>query len=290
MKINDHIKPRRSVLYMPASNVRAIDKARSLPVDCVILDLEDAVAPSMKSTARTQAMAAVRAGGFGTREVAIRINAFGTDWFEADFLAVRTVNVQAVVLPKVESAETVQHVADQLPEGMQLWAMIETPTGVQHVDAIALSHARLSVLVMGTSDLASELRVPHRSDRIGFLYALSRTVNAARVAGIDVIDGVCLDLEDEAAYIAICEQGRALGFDGKSLIHPKQIDVANRVFAPDSEAVLQAHRILACWNAAEASGQGVAVLDGKLVENLHAAEAERLLVLAEAIRQREQVV
>lgn len=280
------IQPRRSVLYMPASNARAIEKAKTLPADCIILDLEDAVAPAMKASAREQAIAAVQAGGFGARELAIRINAKDTAWFQADLAAACLSGVHAVVLPKVESEETVQQVADQLPQGMQVWAMIETPRGVQQVDNIALAHSRLSALVMGTSDLAKELRVPHRVDRLGFLYALSRTVNAARVAGIDVIDGVCLDLEDATAFLASCEHGRALGFDGKSLIHPKQIETANDVFAPSAETVLQAQRIVACWQAAVAAGQGVAVLDGKLVENLHAEEAERTLTLTSAIASR----
>ena len=278
------VRPRRSVLYMPAANVRAIEKARTLPADCIILDLEDAVAPAMKVTARAQAIQEVCAGGFGRRELAVRINPPGTPWFEDDLAAVLAAPVQAVVLPKVETSEVIQHVGDQLPQGMAVWAMIETPRGVLAADAIAFAHARLAALVMGTSDLAKELRVPHRPDRLGFLYALSRVVNAARAAGLDAIDGVCLDLEDEQAFQASCEHGRALGFDGKSLIHPKQIGPANRVFAPDAAAVAQAARIVDCWRAAEQAGQGVAVLDGKLVENLHAAEAERVLALAESIQ------
>lgn len=276
------------MLYLPATNARAIEKAKTLPADCIILDLEDAVAPAMKAAAREQAVAAVCAGGFGSREVGIRLNAVGTPWHAEDLAAVLTTPVQAVVLPKVESAATVQQVAAQLPAGMRVWAMIETPRGVQQVDEIAVAHPCLAALVMGTSDLSKELRVPHRADRVGFLYALSRVVNAARVAGVDAIDGVCLDLEDDAAFLAVCEHGRALGFDGKSLIHPKQIAGANRVFAPDAAAVEQARRIVACWQAAEAAGQGVAVLDGKLVENLHAAEAVRTLALADAIAACEQ--
>ncbi len=289
MSDSKRIQPRRSVLYMPASNERAIEKARHLPVDCVILDLEDAVAPAMKEAARETAIRAIAAGGFGSREVALRINPEGSPWFEADIDAVRRSSVHAVVLPKVESAETVQHVADQLPESMSVWAMIETPRGVQAVDLIAAAHARLAVLVMGTSDLAKDMRIPHRPDRLGFLYALSRAVTAARVSGLDVIDGVYLNLKDDDGFTASCEHGLALGFDGKSLIHPDQIAAANRVFRPDVSVLEWAQRIIDCWRAAESAGQGVAVLDGKLVENLHAAEAERLLLLAEAIRQRETI-
>jgi citrate lyase subunit beta/citryl-CoA lyase len=271
---------------MPASNARALDKGRSLPADCIIMDLEDAVAPAMKIDARRQAIEAVQADGYGVREVAIRINAADTEWFEDDLAAVIASDAHAVVLPKVEDAETVQHVADRLPEGMALWAMIETPRGVANVEAIALSHSRLQVLVMGTSDLAKELRIPHRADRLGFLYSLSRCVGAARIAGLDVIDGVHLDIADKEGFSAICEQGRALGFDGKSLIHPDQIEVANRIFAPDTVEIEQAQKIVQAWDEAEAAGKGVAVLNGKLVENLHAAEAERILLLAQAIAER----
>jgi len=268
---------------MPASNVRALDKARSLPADCIIIDLEDAVAPVMKEIARQQAIEAVQADGYGVREVAIRINAADTAWFEDDLAAVIASDVHAIVLPKVEDAETVQHVADRLPEGMALWAMIETPRGVANVESIALSHSRLQVLVVGTSDLAKELRIPHRSDRLGFLYSLSRCVGAARIAGVDIIDGVHLDIADSDGFAAVCEQGRALGFDGKSLIHPNQIDVANKIFAPDAAEVGRAKRIVAAWQEAAAAGKGVAVLDGKLVENLHVADAERILMLSDAI-------
>jgi citrate lyase subunit beta/citryl-CoA lyase len=278
-----HIIPRRSVLYMPASNARALEKARSLPADCIIMDLEDAVAPAMKAEARRQAIEAVQADGYGVREVAIRINAAGTEWFEDDLAAVIASDAHAIVLPKVEDAETVQHVADRLPEGMALWAMIETPRGVANVESIALSHSRLQVLVMGTSDLAKELRITHRPDRLGFLYSLSRCVCAARIAGVDIIDGVHLDIPDSDGFAAVCEQGKALGFDGKSLIHPGQIDVANSVFAPGSTEVVYAKRIVQAWQEAESVGKGVAVLDGKLVENLHVAEAERILMLAQAI-------
>lgn len=281
-----HIVPRRSVLYMPASNARALDKARSLSADCIIMDLEDAVAPTMKTEARRQAIEAVQAAGYGGREVAIRINAVDTEWFEDDLAAVIASGAHAIVLPKVEDAETVQHVADRLPEGMALWAMIETPRGVANVEGIATAHSRLQVLVMGTSDLAKELRIPHSPDRLGFLYSLSRCVAAARIAGVDIIDGVHLDIIDREGFLAVCKQGRALGFDGKSLIHPDQIEMANSVFAPDPAEVNRAKCIVAVWQEANAAGKGVAVLDGKLVENLHAAEAERVLLLTKAIEER----
>lgn len=278
------IVPRRSVLYMPAHNVRALEKARHLAADCIIMDLEDAVSPSMKTSARQQALAALREGGYGNRVVAIRVNAINTEWFEDDLNAVINSAAAAVVLPKVEDPQTVQHVADRLPEGMAIWAMIETPRGVASVESIAVSHSRLEVLVMGTSDLAKELRIPHRADRLGFLYSLERCVLAARLAGVDIIDGVHLNLGDMDGFLSVCEQGRDLGFDGKSLIHPDQIAVANTVFAPADEDIEKALRILDAWQEAEAKGSGLVVLDGKLIENLHVAEAERLLQLAEAIK------
>lgn len=278
--------PRRSVLYMPGSNARAMEKAKSLPTDCVILDLEDAVAPAEKIAARQQVCAAVKAGGYGKREVAVRINALGSQWGSDDLAQVITTPAAAVVLPKVESAEEVQAVAQRIPpaSAMAIWAMIETPKGVQNVEAIAQAHPRLRVLVMGTSDLAKELRIPHRPDRLGFLYALSRCVLAARAVGLDIIDGVQLDLDNESALRAVCEQGRDLGFDGKSLIHPKQIDIANAVFSPSDEQVRHAQQVIEAWSAAEQQGSGVAVLNGKLVENLHVAEAKRVLAVAEAIK------
>jgi citrate lyase subunit beta/citryl-CoA lyase len=280
-----NIIPRRSVLYMPGSNARALEKARSLDADCLIFDLEDAVAPSEKASARQQACAAVMAGGYGRREVSIRINALESGWGKDDLLAVLTTSAAAVVLPKVESAEQVLAVAQKIPatSALAIWGMIETPRGVQNVESIAAAHPRLNVLVMGTSDLAKELRVPHTADRLGFLYALSRCVLAARAAGIEIIDGVQLDLEDDIALRVACEQGRTLGFDGKSLIHPKQIAIANEIFSPSAAAIENAKQIIAAWETAEKQGSGVAVVNGKLVENLHAAEAKRILAVAAAI-------
>jgi citrate lyase subunit beta/citryl-CoA lyase len=275
--------PRRSVLYMPASNTRALEKARHLPADCIIVDLEDAVSPIMKSEARCRAVEAVNAGGFGDREVAIRINAVGTQWFSDDLAAVVRSSAHAVVLPKVEDAETVQRVADALPEGMILWAMIETPRGVMNVEKIVSAHIRLQVLVMGTSDLAKELRIPHRPDRLGFLYSLSRCVVAARAAGLAIIDGVFLDIVDLAGFADICEQSASIGFDGKSLIHPDQIETANKFFSPSESEIELAHRIVDVWREVVVSGAGMALLDGRLIENLHAADAERTLQIAAVI-------
>lgn len=275
---------------MPGSNGRALEKARSLDADCLIFDLEDAVAPSEKSAARQQVCAAVQAGAhgrheYGRREVSIRINALNSAWGKDDLAAVLKTHAAAVVLPKVESAEEIMAVAKEIPSSssMALWAMIETPRGVQNVESIAAAHPRLNVLVMGTSDLAKELRVPHTADRLGFLYALSRCVLAARTCGLDIIDGVQLDLEDDIALRFACKQGRTLGFDGKSLIHPKQIAITNEIFSPSAATIEHAKQVIAAWEAAEKQGSGVAVVNGKLVENLHAAEAKRILAVAAAI-------
>jgi len=278
-------KPRRSVLYMPGSNARALEKAKTLNTDCLIFDLEDAVSPAEKNNAREQVIAAVNGDGYGQREVAVRINPLTTEWGEKDLLAALHSKAAAVVLPKVESAKDVLSVAHKIPVDIPLniWAMIETPRGVQNVENIASSHPRLNVLVMGTSDLAKELRVPHHADRLGFLYSLSRCVLAARAEQIDIIDGVQLDLEDDRGFQASCEQGRNLGFDGKSLIHPKQIAIANEVFSPTEKQIQSAKKIITAWENAQSAGSGVVVVDGRLIENLHVEEAKRVIATGELL-------
>ena len=286
------IKPRRSVLYMPGINPRAMEKAKSLPADTLILDLEDAVAPDKKLEARQLVVDTLNAGGYGKRELVVRCNGLDTPWGEDDLAAIAGAPAHGVCLPKVESPHIVTRVAELLSaagdDDKDIWAMAETPRGVQAIDSIAAAHGRLKVLLMGTSDLAKELRIPHTPDRGGFRYALSRCVIAARSAGLDIIDGVHLDLADDAGYAAVCHQGRELGFDGKSLIHPRQIDMANEVFGPDADEVARARAIIAAWDEASAAGKAVAVLDGKLIEVLHAEEARRTLAIAEAIRERQQ--
>lgn len=272
---------------MPGVNARAMDKARTLPADTVVLDLEDAVSPERKEEARQLVLDTIAAGGYGQRELVVRCNGLETPWGEADIAAVAGSSAHSICLPKVESAETVCRVADLLAAAgdrdTSIWAMAETPRGIQAIDEIANSHPRLRVILMGTTDLAKELRIAHTPQRTGFLYALGRCVTAARAAGLDVIDGVYLDLEDDAGFAAICQQGRELGFDGKSLIHPKQIAMANEVFGPDEAAVAHARAVIGAWDAAVAEGKAVAVLEGKLVEVLHADEARRTLAIAAAI-------
>lgn len=275
----------RSALYMPGANQRAMDKARGLPCDAVIFDLEDAVAPDMKELARSQVLAQVAAGGYGSRRVVVRANSVDSPWGESDLQALGAAAVATVCLPKVNSADQLQRCIEVLraagaPDGLRIWAMIETPGGVHNVEAICAAAPELEALLMGTTDLAYELRTPVRPDRLGLQYALSKCVNAGRMHGITLLDSVFLDIRNADAFRADCEQGRALGFDGKTLIHPGQVDTANEVFGFSAEQVARAHRIIEAWRAAEAAGKGVAVLDGKLVETMHVDEAHRILQLS----------
>jgi len=282
------VRPRRSVLYMPGSNARALDKARTLAADGLIFDLEDAVAPDAKAAAREQVGAALQAGGYGGRETVIRVNALATPWGHADLAAAAQAGADAVLIPKVESADAVRQalaVLDEAgaPADLPLWCMMETPRAMLHAEAIAAAHPRVACLVMGTSDLAKDLHAAHTPERLPMITALGLCLLAARACGVAILDGVHLDLEDDAGFAASCRQGAELGFDGKTLIHPKQIGPANQAFAPDAEALTRARRIIEAHEQAARAGQGVVVVDGRLVENLHVAEARRLVQLAEAI-------
>jgi citrate lyase subunit beta/citryl-CoA lyase len=285
------VRPRRSVLYLPGSNARALEKARSLPADALVLDLEDAVAPAAKEEARARVLEAIARGGFGPRELVVRVNGPDTPWGAEDLAAAARSGADAVLLPKVEGAGAVRAAAGRLalagaPDGLPLWAMIETPRGVLAADAIAGATPRLGCLVAGTSDLVKDLGARHVPDRTPVLAALSLVVLAARAHGLFVLDGVHLDLDDAAGLERACAQGRDLGFDGKTLVHPSQIEAANRAFAPTPEEVARAIRIVEAHREAEARGRGVTVVDGRLVEALHVEAARRLLALDEAIRAR----
>ncbi len=282
-------RPRRSVLYMPGSNPRALEKGRTLAADGLILDLEDAVAPDAKATARDVVISALRAGGYGRRELVVRVNALNTSWGQADLVAVARSRAQAVLLPKVESADAVRQaeatlVAAGAPAELAIWCMIETPRGVLKSAAIAEATPRLACFVMGTSDLAKDLHAAHTPDRAPMLTSLSLCVLAARANGLAILDGVHLDLSDDAGFAASCRQGRELGFDGKTLIHPKTIDVANAAFAPSADEIGFARKIIAAHGEAEAAGKGVVVVDGKLIEALHVQNARRLVALDEMIQ------
>jgi citrate lyase subunit beta/citryl-CoA lyase len=280
-------RPRRSVLYMPGANARALEKARTLDCDAIIFDLEDAVAPDAKATAREQVAAAVRTGGYGNRELIVRVNALESPWGRADVAAVTTLRIDGVLFPKIESAAQVGVCVDAVDAAggntLPIWAMIETPRAVLNVERIAAASPRLTTLVMGTSDLVKDLRARHMPDRTSVLHALSQCVLAARAYDRTVLDGVYLGIDDVAGFRAVCEQGRALGFDGKTLIHPSQIAAANAAFGPSEADVADAREVMAAWHEAQRAGKGVAVVRGRLIENLHAAEAERVLAFAAAL-------
>ncbi len=278
-------RPRRSMLYMPGSNARALDKARSLPADSLILDLEDAVAPDAKATARQQVAEAVKAGGYGAREIVIRVNSLDTGWGHEDAPAVAQAGANAILMPKAESAAQVVHLEHLLklygaPDELALMCMIETPMGVLNAAEIARASPRMVALVMGTSDLAKELQATHTRERLPMLTSLGLCLLAARANRIAIVDGVHLDLNDDEGLAFACRQGRELGFDGKTLIHPKQIEPANRAFAPSADEVAWSKRIIAAHAEAEARGEGVVLVEGKLIENLHVANARRVVALA----------
>jgi citrate lyase subunit beta / citryl-CoA lyase len=284
------VRPRRSVLYVPASNARALEKARTLPADAIIVDLEDGVAPAAKEDARARAVAAIGAG-FGSREVVLRVNAADTRWGSDDLRAAARAGADAVLLPKVETAAQVTDaewlLADAgAPETLRLWAMIETPRGVLAAPLVAAATPRLACLVAGTSDLVKDLGARATPGRLEVLPALGLLLLAARANGLAALDGVHLDLLDDAGLEAACRQGRDLGFDGKTLVHPRSIAIANRVFAPSEDELAEARRLIAAHAEAEGAGQGVAVVDGRLVEGLHVERARRTLALAEEIARR----
>lgn len=282
------LRPRRSVLFVPGSNPRALERARVLPADALIFDLEDAVAPAAKDEARTAVAAALAAGGYGARERVLRVNALDSPWGHADLAAAATMPLDAVLLPKIESAERVRLTGTLLdalgaPPQRALWCMIETPLGVLSARDIAAAGPRLAALVAGTSDLTKDLHAPHTVDRLALLPALGLVLLAARAYGLAALDGVHLDLADDEGFARACRQGRELGFDGKTLIHPNQIEAANTVFAPSAEEVAWSRRVITAHETAVARGQGVALVDGKLVENLHVEHALRVVATAESI-------
>jgi citrate lyase subunit beta / citryl-CoA lyase len=286
-------RPRRSVLYMPGSNERALEKAKSLPCDGLILDLEDAVAPDAKPGAREAACAAVRSGEYGRREVTIRVNGADTEWHAADLAAACAAGPNAIVVPKVDSADAVLALVEAMaehgaPERTKLWAMLETPYAVLHAEEIAGAADRLTVLVLGTNDLVKELYAEHVPGRAPVLSALGLCVLAARATGKVILDGVFNDVKDTDGFLAECRQGREMGFDGKTLIHPGQVAGANEAFAPSEQAVEDAQGILQAWE--DGRGSGVVTYRGRMIENLHVESARRTLAMHDAINALEQQV
>ena len=282
-------RPRRSVLYMPGSKERALEKARTLPADALILDLEDAVAPDEKTNARQLVTEAVQNGGYGERELIIRINGLDTPWGADDLAAACAAAPHAILLPKVESAAMVQDIEQQMQShgaqpGTLLWAMMETPLGMLNAAEIAASTPRLGCFILGTNDLVKDLNAEHTPAREPVITALGLSLLAAKAYGLAIIDGVYNAFKDEDGLRASCLQGRAMGFDGKTLIHPAQIEPCNAIFSPDEAALDLARRQVEAFREATEKGEGVAVVDGKIVENLHVETANRLLAKADAIK------
>ena len=289
------IRPRRSVLYMPGSNARALEKAKTLPADGVILDLEDAVAPDAKAAARDQVAAAVKAGGFGAREVFIRTNGFDTPWFSDDLTAAAAAAPDAILIPKISTGEQLQLIAQRLlsmhsNRKVRIWAMIETPAAIFNVREIAAAatdaETRLTGFVLGTNDLAKETRARISPGRAPMLPWLSTCLLAAREYGIDVLDGVFNDIANTEGFAQECAQARDMGFDGKTLIHPNQIEPCNAAFSPTPDEVSAARKMIAAFDLAENKDKGVVQIDGRMVERMHAEMARRTVAIADAIAAR----
>lgn len=292
-KASQPIRPRRSVLYMPGANTRALEKAKSLPADALIFDLEDAVAPDAKDEARGNVVAAAQAaakGEYGKREIVIRANGLETRWGYADLAAIAQSGANAALIPKVESAADVikaLRVLDEhgAPAELALWCMMETPRGILNAQEIAAASPRVAVWVMGTNDIAKEIRGHHTRMRLPFITSLGICVLAARAADIVILDGVYNDIKNEQGFAEACQQGLELGFDGKTLIHPTQVEPCNATFGPSEGELEFAAKVLEAWKEAEAAGKGVVTVDGRMVENLHVEQAKRQLALAAAIEE-----
>ena len=280
--MSEDTRPYRSVLYVPGSKQRALEKARSLAVDAIILDLEDAVTPEAKPAARHTLGAALAEGGYGARVRIVRINGLDTPWWQDDIAALKECQPDAILLPKVNTPEDIQRLADAVAGPIPLWAMLETPLGILNAQSIA-AHPRMAGFVVGSNDLAKELNCRFRADRLPLQAALQTVLLAARAEGVIAIDGVYNQFKDAVGLQLECEQGRDLGFDGKSLIHPAQIALANEVFAPSASEIALAQRQIEAFKLASHAGQGVAVVDGTIVENMHAETAQRLLAKAQVI-------
>jgi citrate lyase subunit beta/citryl-CoA lyase len=288
LAMTDQYRPRRSALYMPGANDKALEKAKSLTPDAIIFDTEDSVAPDMKAVAREKVAAAVASGEYGDKELTIRVNSSETEWHLDDLRSAAAAGPAGIVVPKIDSAAEVAAVEKVLesagvPDHTRLWAMLETPAAIEHAVEIATSSERLEVLVMGTNDLAKELRAGLVPGRVPLLWGLGRCVNAARFAGKVVLDGVYNDVKDPEGFLAECVQGAEMGFDGKTIIHPSQVEPCNEAYAPGEEEIEHARRVIEAFEAGVAEGKGVITVDGRMIENLHVDNARRALAVAEAI-------
>jgi citrate lyase subunit beta/citryl-CoA lyase len=273
---------------MPGANERALEKAKALPADALILDLEDAVAPDAKVEARGRVCAAVASGEYGSRELTIRVNSIETEWHADDLRAAAEAGPDGIVVPKINSVADVHQIEKGLeaggaPDHTMIWAMVETPIAMLHAHEIATASDRLAVLVMGTNDLAKELHAEHVPGRQPLLTGLSLCLLAARAAGKVILDGVYNDIKNDEGFAAECEQGRQMGFDGKTLIHPSQLEPCNRIYAPSEDEIAQSRDIIEAFEAAQAEGKGVVTVNGRMIENLHVDNARRVLAVADAI-------
>jgi len=286
--MTDSYRPRRSVLYMPGANDKALEKAKTLPTDAIIFDTEDSVAPDMKSAARDKVATAAVSGEYGDRELTIRVNSLETVWATDDLRSAAAVGPSGIVVPKVGSAADVAQVekiieSAGVADHTAIWAMLETPEAIENAVEIATSSQRLAVLIMGTNDLAKELHAGLVPGRAPLLWGLARCVNAARFAGKVILDGVYNDVKDPDGFAAECAQGAEMGFDGKTLIHPTQVDPANAAFAPSAEEIEYSRRVIEAFEAGIAAGKGVVTVDGKMIENLHVDNARRAIAFADAL-------
>ena len=283
------LRPRRSALYIPGANARALDKGRTFAADVLIMDVEDGVLPEAKIAARERIVAEIASGGYGPREVVVWINGLGTDWFVDDIGAFAGSGADALLVPKVDGPDTVLRVAENMdavgaPAEMGIWCMLETPLGVLNARDTAAAHPRLKAFTLGTADLSKELHADlHAPDRLPLLTSIGLAILAARAYGLAVLDAPHFDLQDDAGFERVCRQGKSFGFDGKTLLHPKTIAPANEIYGPSAEEIAWSKRAIVAWSEAAREGKGVTLLDGKLVENLHVAEAERIIALADRI-------
>jgi len=283
-------RPRRSAMYTPGANVRALEKGREVPADILILDLEDGVSPESKRSARENILRVLDEGGYGAREIGVRINGVNSEWYEEDVEAIAGSSANMIVFPKVEMAENIENLVNLMekknaPSEMKIWCMIETARGVLNANMIAAAHEKVEALLIGSADLTKDLRAQHLKNRMPLITSIQLCILAARANGLTILDSPFFDLTDDEGFLDSCRQGREMGFDGKALLHPKTIDGANKIFGPSDQEIAWAGKIKAAHDAAVAEGKGVTLVDGQLIEALHVEEAQRLVRMAKLIKQ-----